>query len=177
MALLNHARKLESWPKLALYLISADLISQALYIEDSSIGGTNQEFKKFLQCYCAFDEDDASRIYGLRCSLLHQFGLSNLPPKSRRKEGFVFYRFRLNGDPKSQPITKALKPWDGDFQDDITEDEKTTIGLDALCERIEAGVQKCEAEVKNGEITFPMPEDHFRRRFLFHQPSHKTRSI
>lgn len=126
MAALNHARELESWPKLAMYLIAVGTACQAAYVEDSSRMETGADYKKFLEQFCNLPLGDQTTVWALRCSLVHSFGLANFGSAGS-------FRFRIEGDPSAPAITPAKTAWDGRFNDEITEDEKTTIGLIALC--------------------------------------------
>lgn len=87
---------------------------------------------KHFQRYHSLDEPKMYAIYALRCSLMHDYGLINIPPK---KKELLTHHFSLTISETDAVIFK--KQWDGELST-ITSDNETVVDIKRIAEIAES---------------------------------------
>jgi hypothetical protein len=89
---------------------------------------------------------EASGLYGLRCSLAHEYGLRN-PPRSPKKESRVFV---LTQD--GPLIRHARVKWDGTSQGARKKAMRTRVNVRAVGDLVESIVANLRLENQRGAV-------------------------
>ncbi len=91
---------------------------------------------KALSYFTKLSKREAYAIYALRCSLMHDYGLYNIPNIHHKDKDILQHHFVVCGGDK--PLVKLPdKPWDGRFNDPIDIEMETWVNLTKLGDLVE----------------------------------------
>jgi hypothetical protein len=147
------------------YLISIEQLGKTVEkMEDPAArGGSEDSFRAALADFApGLEEDTAGALYGLRCSLVHSFGLINEKPGTDKHRVFALTR---SGPPVKFPETD----WDGTIEGTKSLEMTTVVNIEGLRDLAERCVTQARALNDTGELNLVpdmSPERLFAERIM-----------
>jgi len=162
-----------SWIGAIGYLCVVDQLSSAVrHASPTSRSRTEADAPdnyRVLYDFTDLDSVSIEALYGLRCSLAHDYSLANRKPGLPARQ----HVFHLSGDPgqvTNLPSSEDLR-WNGDWAESDTAFEPTEVSLRAVGDLVEVLVSTIRAEHRAGNVQIALPggpAEMDRRYFFLH---------
>ncbi|MHB1286756.1 MAG: hypothetical protein ACYCYP_09390 [Leptospirales bacterium] len=154
------------WLGAIAYLLIVDQIGEC-YKTSEGIPKVESPFRKALHYFSDLSKMDSKILYGLRCSLVHNYSLVSRYQKDERSNFDYCYVYELEANTGSKLIRSATEEWDGSICKIDRTKHSTGIILKKIGDLVEGIYKKIFDLHKNGQLEINMAPEDLIKRFTF----------
>lgn len=144
------------WSGTCVYFVLIDHISE--FFIEQSFAHNGDRYIYCLETLGSLNNEDAKIIYKLRNSFLHKFNLYH-----KSKDGN--YVFAVGRDPDTL-IELAKQPWDGNFNNAVDQNHKTSVSLRKIQDLVENMNKNLLKSLEADDLFINLPQDTSLKNFL-----------
>ena len=123
------------WLGILGYFSILDQIGKCFSNSERSINNKDNDIIQALRNFTDVSEEEIYALYALRCALIHEYSLFNMP-KTKNKIELLVHRFSITIGDYYPLITLPKNQWNGNFGTNFKNDE-TIVNVEKFCDLVE----------------------------------------